>query len=232
MFRAAILAAGEGSRLKAAGIATPKALVPVQGTPMIVRLARQLRQAGARETHAIVHPDAERAAALLAAAEIPVRLQLAATAGSFHSLCALLPVLEGEPFLLSLVDSVFDGEELGSFVQQAQASSAEVLLGVTSFVDDESPLRVRIEAGGVVSAVGTSAAESSPYVTGGVYWFGSRLAPWFARARAQGIDRLRHFLSFLVEGGLPVAAHTFRRIVDVDTEHDLRVAQIMEASHP
>ena len=119
MHRAAILAAGEGSRLAASGIATPKPLVDVGGEPMIVRLARQLRETGARETVALVHPRAAAAVRLLDEAGLDVRVRCETTPGSFHSLCALLPDLAGEPFLLCLVDSVFETAELGRFLRAA-----------------------------------------------------------------------------------------------------------------
>jgi NDP-sugar pyrophosphorylase family protein len=229
-FRAAILAAGEGSRLAAGGIRVPKPLVPVRGMPMIVRLARQLDDAGACGIHALVHPDAWRAEPLLQASGLRVDVRLATTAGSFHSLCALLPRLAGEPFLLSLVDSVFDGAELPGFVGFARARKADVVLGVTSFVEDEAPLRVGVGAEGTVVGIGGPSCAASRYVTGGVYWFADGIEPWAARARERGIERLRHFLSFLVEAGVPVAAHEFSRIVDVDTAHDLQQAEVLSVA--
>jgi NDP-sugar pyrophosphorylase family protein len=219
--RAAILAAGEGSRLAESGITTPKPLVEVHGEPMLVRLARQLRDTGARETIALVHPRAAAAARLLDEAGLDVRLRCETTPGSFHSLCALLPALAGEPFLLCLVDSVFETSELDVFVRAAAESRAAARLAVTSFVHDEAPLRVLVDADGRVTAVGTKAAASSPWVTAGVYWLGEGTAERAVEARASGVLRLRHFLSHLVEAGLDVRAHDLGRVVDVDTAADL-----------
>jgi NDP-sugar pyrophosphorylase family protein len=219
--RAAILAAGEGSRLAASGVAAPKPLVPIDGEPMIVRLARQLRDTGARETVVLVHPRAADAARLLEEAGLDVRVRCETTPGSFHSLCALLPALAGEPFLLCLVDSVLETSELRRFVCAAASSPAATWLGVTSFVHDESPLRVLVGPDGRVGAVGTPQAASSPWVTGGVYWFGEGVAERAAEARASGVLRLRHFLSRLVEAGPGVRAQDLGRVVDVDTAADL-----------
>lgn len=232
MFRAAILAAGEGSRLAAGGIETPKPLVEVTGEPMIVRLARQLREVGAGETLALVHPRAERARVLLGSAGLDVRVRCLTTPGSFHSLCALLPALAGQPFLLSLVDSVFGTDDLTAFVEAARASRADALLGVTSFVHDEAPLRVAADARGRVTAIGSPRADGSPLVTGGVYWFGAEASVWASRARARGLDRLREFLATLVEDGLEVRAHVFGRMVDVDTPEDLLLLEKREAGAP
>lgn len=223
MARAAILAAGEGVRLAQGGISAPKPLVPVHGEPMIVRLARQIRDAGARETIALVHPRAADAARLLDEAGLHVRVRFETTPGSFHSLCALLPALAGGPFLLCLVDSVFETAELGRFLHAAGESGAAALLGVTSFVHDEAPLRVRLEGEGRVAAIGGPRAAASPWVTGGVYWFGAGVARHAVEARASGIVRLRDFLAHLVEAGLEMRAHDLGRVVDVDTAADLAV---------
>jgi NDP-sugar pyrophosphorylase family protein len=219
--RAAILAAGEGSRLAQSGIGAPKPLVDVRGEPMIVRLARQIRDTGARETIALVHPRAAEAVRLLAEAHLDVRVRCETTPGSFHSLCALLPALTGEPFLLCLVDSVLETSELSRFTRAAAESRAVALIGVTSFVQDEAPLRVLVGADGRVAAIGTPEAAPSPWVTGGVYWFGEGVAERVAEARASGVLRLRHFLSRLVEAGLDVRAHDLGRVVDVDTAEDV-----------
>ena len=96
---------------------------------------------------------------------------------------------------------------------------------MTAFVHDESPLRVRVAAGGAVSAIGGAAAAASPLVTGGIYWFGRAAAARAAAARARGVERLRHFLAGLVEDGVDVRAFVFSRIVDVDTAEDLRLLE-------
>ena len=72
-----------------------------------------------------------------------------------------------------------------------------------------------------MAAIGTPQAAPSPWVTGGVYWFGEGIAEHVAEARASGVLRLRHFLSRLVEAGLDVRAHDLGRVVDVDTADDV-----------
>lgn len=226
--RAAILAAGEGVRLLADGIATPKPLVPVNGEPLIVRLARQLRSAGADETHALVHPRAAASVQMLHEAGLEVHCRLGTTPASFLSLCELLNGIGDGPLLVCLVDAVFATADLERFVervQQASSPQTTAWLGVTRFVHDETPLRVRVEDDGRVSAVGGAASASSPLITGGVYWFGRGMENEVARARHAGVERLRGFLSRLVTQGSTVRGHEFGRIVDLDTAEDLALAE-------
>ena len=47
-----------------------------------------------------------------------------------------------------------------------------------------------VDVTGIVTGIGT-AAEASPWVSGGVYWLSPRVAELAAEARARGTDRLR-----------------------------------------
>jgi NDP-sugar pyrophosphorylase family protein len=228
-FKAAILAAGEGSRLRAEGVTTPKALVEVGGEPLIARVARQLASAGASELVAIVHPRAAAAESLLRERlpAVPLTILLRETPSSFHSLLAILPGLAGAPFLMSLVDSVFDPGDLAGFVAAAEARpEAMAGLALTDHIADESPLRVALGPGDRIRAIGEKAA-SSGLVTGGVYWWSTQIAPAARAAEAQGIFRLRNFLSLLVERGDSLFGYRFGKMVDCDTLEDLRAAQEM-----
>jgi len=224
MFRAAVLAAGEGSRLKAQGIFTPKPLVPIKGMPMMERILRQLQAVGAREVTCIINEDSPEVQTHLQklAIGIPIRTVVKSTPSSFHSLCQVLPFLQGEPFLLSLVDSIFETTELGGFVRYAlKRRDLDGLFAVTDFVEDESPLRVELGEGNRVVAVGRGATRS-PYVTGGVYWFSEKILDPALQARQMGLSRLRNFLALLLRQGYTLEGYRFGRIVDVDTAEDIK----------
>ena len=55
--RFAIIAAGEGSRLAEEGLTVPKPLVPIDGVPMIERLARVMMHCGADHIAVIVNSE-------------------------------------------------------------------------------------------------------------------------------------------------------------------------------
>jgi NDP-sugar pyrophosphorylase family protein len=58
-FLGLILAGGAGTRMTASGVATPKPLLEVGGTPLLERLVHQLRAAGAAEIHVALHHRAD-----------------------------------------------------------------------------------------------------------------------------------------------------------------------------
>jgi NDP-sugar pyrophosphorylase family protein len=204
MLQAAILAAGEGVRLKAQGITTPKPLVPIAGVPMIERIIRQLRAVGADEVTCIISQDFPEV---------------------FHSLCELIPFLQAGPFLVSLVDAIFNTRELERFVRYAlQRPGLDALLAVTDFVENDTPLCLQLEKGNEVIAIGRD-AETSPYITGGIYWFSARILDAVNQALAHGVSRMRNFIAFLFEQGYTLEGYWFRKIIDVDTVQDIELAE-------
>ncbi|MDZ7343270.1 MAG: NDP-sugar synthase [candidate division KSB1 bacterium] len=229
MFTAAILAAGEGSRLKAQGIATPKPLVAIGGVPMVERILRQLKMIGAGEIVCIINHESLEVLAHIQSREIgiPIFTLIKSTPSSFHSFCALLPFLPSEPVLVSLVDSIFDTAELEGFVRYArQQPRLDGLLAVTDFVADETPLRLRLGKKNRVMAIGRE-ADASPYVTGGIYWFSERIFAAANQALARGVNRMRNFLAFLLDESYALEGYRFRKIIDVDTVEDIDLAERM-----
>ena len=219
--RAAILAAGEGSRLAASGVATPKPLVDVGGEPMIVRLARQLRDTGARDTVALVHPRAAAAVRLLDEAGLDVHVRLRDDTGLLPQPVRADARLAGEPFLLCLVDSVF--EHLPSSALRARGGRFP-RCGARRrhfFVHDEAPLRVLVGIDGRVTAIGTPQAASSRWVTAGVYWFGEGVADASPRRGQAGSCGCATSCPAWSKAGLDVRAHDLGRVVDVDTAADV-----------
>jgi NDP-sugar pyrophosphorylase family protein len=230
MFKAAILAAGEGSRLRAEGLVTPKPLVTIAGVPMIERIARQLQSAGASEIVCIINEasTAVRTHLQSLALPIPIQIVVKSTPSSFHSFCELSAFLRGGPFVLSLTDSIFTTAELSGFIHFArQHPELDGVLGITKFVDDENPLRVRLGEENRVIAIGPE-AQASPYVTGGIYWFSEKILRAAAQAKKLEIQRLRNFLAFLLQQHHPMAGYFFDIIIDVDTLHDIKLAETEE----
>jgi hypothetical protein len=125
-----------------------------------------------------------------------------------------------------MVDSIMppaDWQRVYDAAAQALASGAEAVLAVTPFVDDESPLYVRVEASGFVAELSNNPLDP-PCVTGGVYAFGPEARAAAEQAVARGVTRTRGFLKDLVQRGAPVAAVQVPRIIDLDHASDLRLA--------
>ena len=224
--KAGIIAAGEGSRLKSEGISLPKPLVPVNGIPLIEHCIRSFAKCGITEIVCIINEYSPEVRRFLEERgfEIPITVMVKTTPSSMHSLFALAPSLKEGQFLLSTVDSIFDDNELSRFLTSSKArSSADGVLAVTKFVDDENPLYVHVDGANRIESFSKSGA--SPWITGGLYVFSPRIFDEVDAALAQGIERLRNFLGHLLKSGYTLEAFPFSKIVDVDHASDLRVAE-------
>jgi choline kinase len=225
--KAGIIAAGEGSRLAQAGIVTPKPLVKVGGMTLIERTMRSLLAAGVDEIAFIVSDRMACVADAVRSLALPVQVHavIQSTASSMHSLHALMPWLGNERFVLCTVDSIVRTDEFCDFMHAcATRVDFDVLLSYTDFVDDENPLRIGLETGGRVVALGRQ-ADDSPHVTLGLYGMSALVFPELERAVAEGEMRLRNFLARLLTAGLRLHGHRISKGVDVDRPSDLLVAE-------
>lgn len=231
--KAGIIAAGEGSRLKAEGIKSPKPLVAVKGVPLIERLILSYVRFGITEIVCIVNESSPDVRRFLETKRfpVPVTVVVRTTPSSMHSLFALAPHLAAERFLLSTVDSIFSEAEFGRFLQYAGArESADGVLAVTNFVDDENPLYVQLDESRNVLSFGKGvgripAGAGASWVTGGLYVLSPRIFREIDAALKQDISRLRNFFTHLVEQGYRLEAYPFSRIIDVDHANDIRAAE-------
>ena len=225
--KAGIIAAGEGSRFVAAGIRTPKPLIPVGGVPLIERTARILVQNGVEEIALIVN---ERIPQVVEAVEqiglgVPIRARVKTTASSMHSLYELASMLRDGPFVLCTVDSVLKDNEASGFINYFRDNpSIGLLQSYTDFVDDEKPLRIAVDDDQRVTAMG-EAAEASPFVTVGLYGMHPKVFPLLEETVQKGMKRLRNFLGFVVDSGADVRGYRLSKAVDVDRPEDLEVAE-------
>ena len=225
--KAGIIAAGDGSRLAAGGVAVPKPLVRVGGVPLLEHTLRALAAARVEEIALIVN---ERMAEVARFAEelrlpVPVRSVIRTTASSMHSLYHLRGLLGDARFLLCTVDSIVIAEEFQGFVDAFVGHpELELLLSYTDFVDDEKPLYIGVDEQQQVVSLGANAA-GSPFVTVGLYGMGPRVFAVLERAVREGRERLRSFLGMLLEEGVAARGFRLSKAVDVDRPEDLAVAE-------
>lgn len=248
--RAGIIAAGEGSRLKAAGILTPKPLLPVGGRSLLERTLRNLSAAGVTEVALIVSEAMAEVAdvARVLCPPLAVTPVIRTTASSMHSLYHLRPGLREEPFVLCTVDTVLRREELIDFVHEFRdRPELDLLLAYTDFVDDEKPLYIGVsetEGRAMVTSLGQQ-ARGSPFVTAGLYGMRPTIWPVLEQAVASGVERLRNFLGLAVRGGgeraeeegstgrgrLRVGGYRISQAIDVDRPGDVEVAERFLRQH-
>lgn len=217
---ALILAGGDGSRLAADGVTSPKALVRVGGVPQLTRLITACRRVGCETIACAVRTDLVPAVAPLASDAdvviVPVR-----TPTSLHSLEAGLAAVPAGPVFCVLVDTVMTDADWDAAHRAAatRLATVDAVVATTGYVRDDHPLWVDADGAGRVRAFGRPGV--APAVTGGMYWFGTRARAEVSPAVAEGTMRLRGFLGRLVDEGTEVVAIDVPRIIDVDTRVDL-----------
>lgn len=227
--RAAVIAAGRGERLRRGGVIVPKPLLPIAGMPLIERTLRAVAAEGISAVACIFNADAQSDAVeehcRRALPELELRVVRRTTPSSMESLFALAPLLDDGPFLLLTVDSVFGPTVLPELMRgRAQHPHADAILAVHDFIDDEKPLRVRVDGNQQITAIGASAADS-PLITAGLYVFTPRIFAEVGAARAAGYSALRAFLAHLCQQGYPLFAAHVPKTVDVDRPEDIAVAE-------
>ena len=105
MMQGLILAGGEGSRLVADGVDTPKALVEVAGRPQILNLIQTLEELGCESVTCMVREGVR----VDAPASVVVRS--CRTPSSLHTLIAGLAVVPPGPVFCTMVDTVMPAED-------------------------------------------------------------------------------------------------------------------------
>lgn len=225
----AIIAAGEGRRLEEEGVAVAKPLVRLGGETLMERLVRVFSAAAAEEIVVITRRSRPEAGAHVRALAgsgryAPIRLLEADTPSSMHSFSCLAPLLSGERFCLTTVDTVFKEEDFLSYIRHFSHSTADALMAVTSYVDDEKPLYVAVDKDLRITAFSDEPC-SSPYVSGGIYCLRHSALSTLDRCMAEGKSRMRNFQRGLLQDGLRVQAWPFPKIIDVDHACDISLAE-------
>lgn len=226
----AVIAAGEGSRLAAEGISEPKPLVRLLGEPLIDRLIRIFNCNGAEEIVVIVndiHPQTEAymREAIRTGRFANVRLVVKTTPSSMHSFYELKPFLDGGPFCLTTVDTVFCEDEFEAYIRTfCQNGQLDGLMAVTDYVDDEKPLYVAVDADWRITGF-HDRCEGDRFVSGGIYCLRPRALDTLERCMREGQSRMRNFQRGLVADGLCLRACLFSKIMDVDHADDIRKAE-------
>jgi NDP-sugar pyrophosphorylase family protein len=223
-----ILAGGEGSRLVAGGIAVPKPLVEVDGRPQIVGLLETFAGLGCATLTCAVRADFPGVQRLLERERFgrPLTVVACRTPSSLHTLVEGLQAVPPGPVFCSMVDTVMrpaDWRAVYQAVQRHLTAGADMVLAVTPYVDDESPVYVSRGGDGDVQAVSDEPLQP-PCVTGGVYGLSAGARDAAADAVSRGGHRMRSFLKTLVADGRWVAAVEVARIIDIDRPSDLHTA--------
>ena len=224
--RGGIIAAGDGTRLRATGFSMPKPLVPVAGVPLIDWVIGNFEAAGITSLVVIVNEQARacRDWVLSRFAHLDVEVIVKTTRSSLESFVEITQRLAGERAVVSTVDAWCRPQDFAGFVRAALRRPADAsVLAVTPLVADERPLWVDVDAAGRIQRLGGSAGT---HVTAGLYMLSER-----ARALTPPLlGSLREFLAWLHAHGEPFYAEVIDTVVDVDQQSDVMLAETLVAT--
>jgi choline kinase len=222
-----ILAAGEGRRLAADGVRQPKSLVQVNGQAQLPHLIETLRALGCETVTCMVPFQLARKLSSLPsiAGEARITVVGCRTPSSLHTLALGLAAIPAGSVLCTMVDTVMrraDWDSLGNSIHQRLDGGHDLVLAVTPYVDDESPVYVSLGTDGTVVAISDTPLDPVT-VTGGVYGLSNVARTAVRGAIGRQTERLRQFLAFAA-GSMRVTAVSVPRIIDVDRASDLAAA--------
>jgi NDP-sugar pyrophosphorylase family protein len=221
-----IIAAGEGLRMRYEGIKIPKPLIEVNGIPLIQRMIDITSRNSAESVSCIINEESTELKKFLQnnISFKPFNLIVKSTPGSFHSLYQISSFLKA-PFLLATADSVFTEEEFISFLNYAiNINSADGVIAVTKFIDDEKPLYADLDENFRVRKFDDK-INNPEFVTGGLYLFKKDIQTEINNAVNSGTTRLRNFLRHLIKKDFRFYAYPFSKIIDVDHISDIKKAE-------
>lgn len=224
----AIIAAGEGSRLAAEGVALPKPLVDIDGRPMIRRLMDIFVDCGAESVSVIVNERMKEVEAYIRSVTLPVPLRVVvkSTPSSMHSFAALSEVLGPGRFILTTVDTIFREDDFRRYVKAFEDDSeADGCMAVTTYIDDEKPLYVDVDGRMDITAFRDTPSGSDRFISGGIYGLDHKAIDVLRRCMNSGVSRMRNFQRALLADGLRLKAFDMGRILDVDHAGDLEKAR-------
>jgi NDP-sugar pyrophosphorylase family protein len=225
--RAAIIAAGEGSRLAKSHPGQIKPMIAVAAKPLIHWVVGGMRSAGCKDIVVLTNSRGKAVGPYLTAAFPDVNFDFATadTASSFESfrlVCKRLGTAKDGDFVVSTVDALIRPDDVARFISECRTANAHAGLALTLHVDDEKPLWADLDANGRVTAIG-EAAKQRRAVTCGLYYMTSGAA--MAIPNAGRHSRLRDFLQELVASGARVHGVLLSKSIDVDRPEDLLSAE-------
>lgn len=234
--RYGIIAAGEGSRLASEGVVNPKPLVEIGGRALVDRLMNIFAENDAERIAIICNEQMMAVQHHLKATQeqgvgsrnVPLDVVVKSTPSSMHSFMELASLLDGAPFILTTVDTIFDPSEFSCYVkafQEALAQGCEAFMGVTDYVDDEKPLWVGVDASQNITGFYDQNSGNDVYVSGGIYGFAPSVLATLKDCVSRGEFRMRNFQRALLRDGRRVKAFPFSCVMDIDHASDIQKAE-------
>jgi NDP-sugar pyrophosphorylase family protein len=217
-----IIAAGEGSRLRADGYRASKPMVEVAGRPLIDHALDRFRAVGIRRLTIIINETSDDCRQWLQdhGGDFDLDVIVRTTPSSYASFQHVVGRLASVPAVITTIDAILPIEDFHFFVKLAASIAKDaVVLGLTDHVDDENPLWATLNStDGRIRRLGGS---DGSHVTAGLY----RLPARRPAEPPAGFARLRDYLGWLVAEHQPVYGIVLPRVFDIDQARDIAAAE-------
>jgi NDP-sugar pyrophosphorylase family protein len=218
-----IIAAGDGSRLRADGYRVSKPMVPVAGRPLIDHALDRFRAAGIRRLTIIINDKSDDCRQWLHehGGDFDLDLIVRTTPSSYASFQLVVGRLAGAPAVITTIDAIMPINDFHIFAKSASGFTKDaVVLGLTDHIDDENPLWATLNAAdGRIRQLG---GGDGSHVTAGLYWLPAQRPP----EPTTGFARLRDYLGWLVAEHQPVYGVVLPRVFDIDRARDIVAAEL------
>lgn len=225
----AILAAGEGSRLRE--LKTFKPIVKINGTPLIKLTLTNLQFDTFQNICIIFHEDQQQMdlASLQSVNKASLDIFFKTTKSSMHSLYEIMErikLTKSEHLFVSMVDSIVKPKDAKNFIQFCHSiKPLESAIMVTSFVDDEKPLTVKANKLGLITEF-QCPLEDGVLITSGVYYFSENVRDILKNLIEGGHFKMRNFLTELVKRKHPIHVFVVDKSLDIDRVEDIKNAEL------
>lgn len=232
----AIIAAGEGSRLRQEGILIAKPLIQIgDNEPLLGRLLRIFCENKAEHIAVICNEQSPQVEhflreqkSLLQKKNIQLHILVRSTPSSSHSLEALSQIIPQQPFILTTVDTVFYEQDFRMYrkaFEYEHAHGCHAFMGVTTFCDDEKPLYISLQENNLITAFTDEQPAGHYAISAGIYGLTPETIPVLHRCIQEGQSRMRNFQRSLITAGLCVKAYNLHEVFDIDHASDIAKAQ-------
>lgn len=231
----AIIAAGEGSRLREEGFKSVKPMVRLRKEYIIERLIRIFKQNKAESICIIINEESNELKKFLDDHDFGVKVNLIvkSTPSSLHSFWNILKSCNLKECCLTTVDTIFNEKEFAEYVSYFDRhKEIDAYMGVTKYIDDEKPLYVKTDENGKVSAyLDERQDEETDSVSAGIYCLREKATELADKDIRLGMSRMRNYQRSLLEAGLEVRSFLFGKVVDIDHVEDIKKAEDLLDRH-
>lgn len=225
-----ILAGGLGTRFVKEGYECPKPMVPLFGRPMIGVLIDMLMKHHAEKIYVGANarmPQLIEYLKDLADNGLPVVCRPIVTDNSYCTLKTASEGIEGK-FIALTCDAILPPDEFAKYVSAVECSADDVaVMGLTRFVEDESPLYAKLSSSGEVIdyKYGGAPFEGDIIVSAGVYGLSGKVMDAIVHAdlHPQSLSDFQRLLASATS--IRVIPFEFSIAFDVDNTHDRHHAE-------